>query len=104
MNKEDLFGGWCAGGLAIIIGFPLDTLKTNMQNSSGALLSTVTSLIRSRGFLGLYRGVASPLSSAPIFMSVSVSTYAAIASPSSELHVHAIAGAISVREKTKDKR
>ena len=100
MNPQDLFAGWCAGAGSVFIGFPLETLKSNLQvqagtTKRGTLVEVTRTLIKERGLLGLWRGCLAPLASAPIFMSISVSTYSALVQKTSSLTQHACAGAFS---------
>ncbi len=95
MHSQDLFAGWCAGAGSVFIGYPLETIKSNLQTSPGTLLQTVKSLVKERGVVGMWRGCLAPLSSAPIFMSLSVSTYSAMVSHDSPLSRHAFAGFMS---------
>ncbi len=94
-QRQDLFAGWCAGMGTVTVGYPLDTLKNVLQTSPAPVVSTLRHLIAERGVRGLWRGAAAPLSSAPIFMSLSVATYAAMVSPASPLLMHGVGGFVS---------
>ncbi|POM58036.1 Hypothetical protein PHPALM_37375, partial [Phytophthora palmivora] len=67
---KDLNAGTIGGVAGIIAGHPLDTIKVQLQTSSGAgtgVLRTLRRVISSEGAAGLYRGLLSPiLSNAPI--------------------------------------
>jgi hypothetical protein len=96
MNSQDLVAGWCAGAGSVFIGYPLETIKSNLQTSSGGTLwQTVSALYKERGVVGLWRGCLAPMSSAPILMSLSVSTYSAMVTHDSSLPQHAFAGFMS---------
>ncbi|XP_002734584.1 mitochondrial basic amino acids transporter-like [Saccoglossus kowalevskii] len=84
MYKTLDFVGGCFGGIAgVVVGHPLDTIKVRLQTQSGrppvvngvramklgavpthAYRSTwhcLTSIVKSEGFFGLYKGLASPI-------------------------------------------
>ena len=50
--------GFAYGITTVVVGQPLDTIKTRMQamNSSGTMISTCKEIIKNEGIKGLYRG------------------------------------------------
>jgi solute carrier family 25 carnitine/acylcarnitine transporter 20/29 len=92
--KEEAVGGFAAGLIGTVIGYPLDTIKTEMQTGGGAknrsmyqvakeLLAahpSPSNLNRSptiswRGIKRLYRGVAPPLISLTALNTINFSAY-----------------------------
>ncbi|GMI16809.1 hypothetical protein TrLO_g2155 [Triparma laevis f. longispina] len=76
------FGGFSAGVVGTIIGFPLDLVKTRMQTSatsslisSPSLLQTFKHIIRNETFSALYKGVATPLLSLTILNTLNFTSY-----------------------------
>ena len=63
-----------------LVGHPIDSVKTRMQASSayyrGGALRTLVGVVRSEGFLALYRGLLPPLLGSSLFRSVQISVYA----------------------------
>eukprot|EP00698_Gefionella_okellyi_P007425 TRINITY_DN1810_c0_g1_i2.p1 TRINITY_DN1810_c0_g1~~TRINITY_DN1810_c0_g1_i2.p1 ORF type:complete len:316 (+),score=43.58 TRINITY_DN1810_c0_g1_i2:76-948(+) len=64
---SDFIAG-CVGGLAqVVSGHPLDTVKVRLQTQSATnpqysgMVDCIRKTVRSEGFLGLYKGVQSPL-------------------------------------------
>jgi len=60
---KDLIAGTVAGMLSKVVEFPLDTVKVIQQTGSGnvGIIGTVSNIVKERGALGLYQGLASPL-------------------------------------------
>ncbi|KAF0852157.1 mitochondrial solute carrier family 25 (mitochondrial carnitine/acylcarnitine transporter) member 20/29 [Andalucia godoyi] len=112
MNNESpivgFVSGWASGITAVLVGQPLDTIKTKMQASSGSrvgagvgdgecgagnrvsgggglkamksptLVQVARETLRSEGVVGLYRGVVPPALGAGLLRSVQFSVYAAV--------------------------
>lgn len=61
----DLFAGSVAGASQVIVGQPLDTLKTRAQTAPPGMFSSPMDIlrqtVRKEGILALYKGMASPL-------------------------------------------
>ncbi|VDB87962.1 unnamed protein product [Peniophora sp. CBMAI 1063] len=69
--RLDFLAGTIAGVAAIAVGHPFDTVKVRFQNPStaGKYRSTfhaLTTIVREEGPRGLFKGMASPMASAPI--------------------------------------
>ena len=78
MQDEALAGGF-AGVVGTLLGFPLDTIKTHMQTSSGpsrGIVGTASSIAQEKGLLAFYSGVSSPLLALVILNTVNFSRYA----------------------------
>jgi hypothetical protein len=40
-HQQDLLAGWASGCASVTVGFPLDTIKTNMQINSTGIVASV---------------------------------------------------------------
>ena len=73
------FGGFSAGVIGTVIGFPLDLVKTRLQtnaaSSSATLTSTFSHIVKTEGVGGLYKGVATPLLSLTILNTLNFTSY-----------------------------
>lgn len=62
---NELAAGSAAGAAQVIVGQPLDTIKTRAQIAPKGMfkgpMDVLVQTIRKEGFLGLYKGMASPL-------------------------------------------
>lgn len=73
---EEVLGGLAAGVVGTVLGFPLDLIKTRMQTgSAGGVISIAADIVRSEGFLALYKGIAPPLISLSIINTLSFTSY-----------------------------
>ncbi|KAL7537079.1 hypothetical protein ACHAXR_007568 [Thalassiosira sp. AJA248-18] len=79
---EEAIGGFAAGIVGTLLGFPLDLVKTRMQTSSsttsGKGLSTISLLsriLRTEGISSVYKGVGPPLISLSIVNTLSFTSY-----------------------------
>lgn len=86
-SAVDLIGGGVGGALLAIVGHPLDTVKSRLQNQ-GALsarggassaasqvvysgpLDAVRTMLRQEGLRGFYKGLSSPLTMTPLLNAV----------------------------------
>lgn len=62
-SANDFISGLFSGWAQVLVGHPFDTVKVNLQTQSqykGAM-HCVKSIVKEDGFLGLYKGVKSPL-------------------------------------------
>lgn len=63
--SNDLLAGSAAGAAQVIVGQPLDTVKTRAQIASRDVfkgpMDVLTKTLRNEGFFALYKGMASPL-------------------------------------------
>ncbi|CAG8737483.1 15096_t:CDS:2, partial [Acaulospora colombiana] len=57
---NELLAGSVGGAAQVLVGQPLDTIKTRAQIASGPM-DVLIQTVRKEGFLGLYKGMASPL-------------------------------------------
>ena len=72
-----MFGGFFAGIIGTVIGYPLDTIKTRMQTSSTSrgMLATGSHLLKHEGKMAFYKGVATPLLSLTILSTLNFTSY-----------------------------
>lgn len=74
---REALSGSAAGVVGTVLGYPLDVIKTRMQNSRGAL--SITASIRAiyleSGIMGFYRGVVSPLLALTILNTMNFTSY-----------------------------
>ena len=72
--------GYVSGGLGLSVGFPLETVKIQQQNSPHSLrfMQGLRDVVGSRGILSLFDGVASPLVSYGFLIAINFSTYSAV--------------------------
>lgn len=73
------FGGFSAGVIGTVIGFPLDLVKTRLQTNAASSSSTLTStfkhIVKMEGVGGLYKGVATPLLSLTILNTLNFTSF-----------------------------
>ena len=77
---EETMGGFAAGVVGTLLGFPLDLVKTRMQtqatNNKLSPLRLLRHILKTEGFVSLYKGVGPPLLSLSIVNTLSFSSYA----------------------------
>ena len=75
--RAEALAGCTAGVLGTLLGYPLDSLKTRMQAGAGShMMPLARQIVRNEGWLGFYRGVASPLAALTILNTLNFSAYA----------------------------
>ncbi|XP_036753783.2 solute carrier family 25 member 48 isoform X5 [Manis pentadactyla] len=69
---DDFAAGWIGGTASVIVGHPLDTVKTRLQAgaNNGSTLSCVRALYRRESVFGFFKGMSFPLASIAIYNSV----------------------------------
>ncbi|EED94392.1 predicted protein [Thalassiosira pseudonana CCMP1335] len=74
---EEAIGGFAAGIVGTLLGFPLDLVKTRMQttNTSRSPLSILSHILKTEGLASLYKGVGPPLVSLSIVNTLSFTSY-----------------------------
>jgi solute carrier family 25 (mitochondrial carnitine/acylcarnitine transporter), member 20/29 len=80
---EEALGGFAAGIVGTILGFPLDLIKTRMQTGSSnnnnparmGIVSMASQIIQTEGIRSLYKGILPPLLSLSIVNTVSFTSY-----------------------------
>ena len=74
----DLTAGSFGGGLGMMCGHPLDTIKVRMQNTPGAYTSMADCAIqtvRGEGMIGLMKGLPPPLISVAAYQAVAFASF-----------------------------
>ncbi|KAI0820247.1 mitochondrial carrier [Trametes gibbosa] len=76
----DFFAGTVAGMVALVVGYPFDTVKVRFQSPQIAskyrsTLHAFFTIVREERIRGLYRGIAAPLAGAPPLNGLVFSTY-----------------------------
>jgi len=95
---NDLIAGSFGGAAQVLVGQPLDTIKTRAQIAPKAMfkgpMDILAQTIRKEGFLALYKGMASPLLGIAGVNSLLFAAYAAskrVVSPFPDLSIQQIA-------------
>jgi solute carrier family 25 carnitine/acylcarnitine transporter 20/29 len=96
MNNEPAWVGFVCGAVsgttAVVVGHPLDTIKTKLQAQSSrfgarpSTLSVARAVLAAEGLRGLYRGIVPPLLSTGFLRSVQFSVYAQCVALFSKAH------------------
>lgn len=76
----DLTAGSIGGGVGMIIGHPLDTVKVRMQRTPAAFASTTdcfAQTLRNEGVTGLFKGLSPPLVSIAAYQAVCFASFSA---------------------------
>jgi solute carrier family 25 (mitochondrial carnitine/acylcarnitine transporter), member 20/29 len=78
--QEEALGGFAAGIVGTVLGFPLDLIKTRMQTGGPTvarlgILSMASQIIQTEGIRSLYKGIIPPLVSLSIVNTVSFTSY-----------------------------
>jgi len=76
----DFIAGTIAGIASLIVGFPFDTIKVRFQSPAiaGKYHSTfhaITTIIREERFIGLYKGITSPLATVALMNGLVFASY-----------------------------
>ncbi|XP_036169648.1 solute carrier family 25 member 48 isoform X5 [Myotis myotis] len=69
---EDFAAGWIGGAASVIVGYPLDTVKTRLQAGVGYgnTLSCIRMVYRKESVFGFFKGMSFPLASIAVYNSV----------------------------------
>ncbi|XP_032952603.1 solute carrier family 25 member 48 isoform X2 [Rhinolophus ferrumequinum] len=69
---EDFVAGWIGGAASVIVGYPLDTVKTRLQAGVGYgnTLSCIRTVYRKESVFGFFKGMSFPLASIAVYNSV----------------------------------
>ncbi|XP_067103410.1 solute carrier family 25 member 48 [Osmerus mordax] len=71
-HLEDFIAGWIGGASSVIVGHPLDTVKTRLQAGKGYqnTLHCVLTIYRKETVSGFFKGLSFPLASITVYNSV----------------------------------
>ncbi|XP_035869505.1 solute carrier family 25 member 48 isoform X4 [Phyllostomus discolor] len=69
---EDFGAGWIGGAASVIVGHPLDTVKTRLQAGVGYgnTLTCIRTVYRKESVFGFFKGMSFPLASIAVYNSV----------------------------------
>ncbi|XP_028816122.1 solute carrier family 25 member 48 [Denticeps clupeoides] len=69
---EDFLAGWIGGASSVVVGHPLDTVKTRLQAGNGYrnTLHCVLTIYRKETISGFFKGLSFPLASITVYNSV----------------------------------
>ncbi|KAM9741215.1 solute carrier family 25 member 48 [Menidia menidia] len=69
---DDFIAGWIGGASSVVVGHPLDTVKTRLQAGSGyrSTLHCILSIYRKETVAGFFKGMSFPLASITVYNSV----------------------------------
>ena len=79
---EEALGGFAAGIVGTVLGFPLDLIKTRMQTSSSSasgggrgMFAMLSHIVRTEGVRSVYKGIGPPLISLSIVNTMAFTSY-----------------------------
>ncbi|XP_076994628.1 solute carrier family 25 member 48 isoform X2 [Tamandua tetradactyla] len=69
---EDFVAGWIGGAASVVVGHPLDTVKTRLQAGTGYgnTLNCILTVYRRESVFGFFKGMSFPLASIAVYNSV----------------------------------
>lgn len=69
---DDFIAGWIGGASSVVVGHPLDTVKTRLQAGKGYknMLDCVLTIYRKETAMGFFKGMSFPLASITLYNSV----------------------------------
>ncbi|XP_008847004.1 solute carrier family 25 member 48 isoform X1 [Nannospalax galili] len=69
---EDFAAGWIGGAASVIVGHPLDTVKTRLQAGIGygSTLNCIRMVYRKESVFGFFKGMSFPMASIAVYNSV----------------------------------
>ncbi|XP_062856676.1 solute carrier family 25 member 48 [Trichomycterus rosablanca] len=72
LQLDDFLAGWIAGASSVIVGHPLDTVKTRLQAGKGCknALHCIVSIYKKETVAGFFKGLSFPLASITLYNSV----------------------------------
>ncbi|XP_070271057.1 solute carrier family 25 member 48 isoform X4 [Myotis yumanensis] len=85
---EDFAAGWIGGAASVIVGYPLDTVKTRLQAGVGYgnTLSCIRMVYRKESVFGFFKGMSFPLASIAVYNSVVFGVFSNTQRILSQLH------------------
>ncbi|XP_064314421.1 solute carrier family 25 member 48 isoform X5 [Phalacrocorax carbo] len=72
LQLQDFVAGWVGGAASVVVGHPLDTIKTRLQAGQGYgnTLNCVLTVYRNESVAGFFKGMSFPLASISVYSSV----------------------------------
>ncbi|XP_031172945.1 solute carrier family 25 member 48 [Sander lucioperca] len=76
-RMDDFIAGWIAGASSVVVGHPLDTVKTRLQAGKGYknTLHCILTIYRKETITGFFKGMSFPLVSITVYNSVVFGTF-----------------------------
>ncbi|KAJ3786767.1 carnitine/acyl carnitine carrier [Lentinula aff. detonsa] len=76
----DFIAGTMGGAASLVVGFPFDTVKVRFQNPEFAqryssTMNAFTTIVREEKFVGLYKGITSPLAAVALMNGLVFASY-----------------------------
>ncbi|XP_048399548.1 solute carrier family 25 member 48 isoform X1 [Stegostoma tigrinum] len=77
VQLDDFIAGWIGGAASVIVGHPLDTVKTRLQAGQGYnnTVQCVRTIFRNEHVAGFFKGLSFPLASIAVYNSVALGVY-----------------------------
>ncbi|XP_020386200.1 solute carrier family 25 member 48 isoform X3 [Rhincodon typus] len=77
VQLDDFIAGWFGGAASVIVGHPLDTVKTRLQAGQGYTntVQCVRTIFRNEHVAGFFKGLSFPLASIAVYNSVALGVY-----------------------------
>ncbi|XP_074865882.1 solute carrier family 25 member 48 [Carettochelys insculpta] len=77
LQLEDFVAGWIGGAASVIVGHPLDTVKTRLQAGQGYgnMLNCILTVYRNENVAGFFKGMSFPLASIAVYSSVTFGVF-----------------------------
>ncbi|XP_068947983.1 solute carrier family 25 member 48 isoform X2 [Petaurus breviceps papuanus] len=69
---EDFVAGWIGGASSVLVGHPMDTVKTRLQAGTGYrnTVDCILTMFKKEGVTGFFKGMSFPLASIAVYSSV----------------------------------
>ncbi|XP_034740068.1 solute carrier family 25 member 48 [Etheostoma cragini] len=79
-RMDDFIAGWIGGASSVVVGHPLDTVKTRLQAGKGYknTLHCILTIYRKETVMGFFKGMSFPLASITVYNSVVFGTFSNI--------------------------
>ncbi|XP_078407043.1 solute carrier family 25 member 48-like isoform X2 [Cetorhinus maximus] len=77
VQLDDFIAGWIGGAASVIVGHPLDTVKTRLQAGHGYknTVQCVLTIFKNEHVAGFFKGLSFPLASVAVYNSVALGVY-----------------------------
>ncbi|XP_067852321.1 LOW QUALITY PROTEIN: solute carrier family 25 member 48 [Heptranchias perlo] len=77
VQLDDFLAGWVGGAASVIVGHPLDTVKTRLQAGHGYnnTVQCVLTIFKNEHVAGFFKGLSFPLASVAVYNSVALGVY-----------------------------
>ncbi|GCC23952.1 solute carrier family 25 member 48 isoform X2 [Chiloscyllium punctatum] len=77
VQLDDFIAGWIGGAASVIVGHPLDTVKTRLQAGHGYTntVQCVRTIFKNEHVAGFFKGLSFPLASIAVYNSVALGVY-----------------------------